>query len=230
MEKLILIIKVLILSGFSAFGQMELQKPLTHCNTTSSANEICYLTVYPESQLVPGDQGTAYFIVGNSLGETRCSLDVSWCSVSMTNHPPNDTLYISFSFNDSDTMRYASIQIHKMSFEFCGPMDVSVVLYQDPRTTLSVSPSNQVVPESPLSDLEVYPNPGNGIFTISPGGNINSNLDISICDFSGRRVLMQQFSGQDKYHFDLSSEPEGIYFIRIVTEAESRVVKWVHFE
>lgn len=235
MKKSLLIIKILILTGSYAFGHGELQKSFFKPSALSgdsvaTAENICYLTVYPESQLVSGDQGTTYFIVGNSLGQTRCSLNVPWCTVSITNHPPNDTLYTSFSFNDSDTVRYASIQIHKMSYEFCGPMDVTVVLYQDPGGTLSVSQPGSIgagAVENSLADLEVYPNPGNGIFTIRPGGNDYSNLDISICDFSGRRILIQRFNSLAEYHFNLSSEPEGIYVIRITTEAESRVVKWI---
>jgi hypothetical protein len=235
MKKSLLIIKVIILTGSHAFGQGDLQKSFSKASTLGEdsvtiAENICYLTVYPESQLVSGDQGTAYFIVGNSLGQTRCSLNVPWCNVSMTNHPPNDTLYTSFSINDSDTVRYASIQIHKMSYEFCGPMDVTVVLYQDPDATLSVTQlgsKGEGIGENSLADLEIYPNPFNGPFTIGTKGNIIRDLNVSISDINGRTILSQLLSGQAEYHFDLSSEPEGIYFIRIMTEAESRVVKWV---
>jgi hypothetical protein len=242
MKKSLLIIKVIILTGSHAFGQRDLQKPLMESNSLSSVyfndantalsignnniisnsapinvsaddssttdRDVCYLTVYPLEQIVTADSGIASFNITMSGGSCLFYSNAEWCTLSYLYRSP-DILLAHYSTNETDSTRFAVIHIHKMQVNSCGPMDAVVLLYQNGNQGVGIE-------ENSMADFRIYPNPGNGNFTIiSPKGTENANLEANICDMSGRIILTRNLQGQAEYHFDLSSEPEGIYFIRI---------------
>lgn len=62
------------------------------------------------------------------------------------------------------------------------------------------------------NSIDVYPNPSNGIFTIE-GDKINS---LKITNISGQIVLEREVAN-NKIEIDLSSQPNGVYFIKLIT-------------
>jgi len=68
--------------------------------------------------------------------------------------------------------------------------------------------------------IDVFPNPAKNQITFETSGSKKMN-EISILDFSGRKILTQSFSGKNKYTMDVSSLSEGMYFYFIQTESNN---------
>jgi trimeric autotransporter adhesin len=76
------------------------------------------------------------------------------------------------------------------------------------------------VPELAIgnSQITVYPNPGNGMFVFKI---INKQLSPGIIEISnmlGEKVLTTKLNNQNNEMLDLSSQPNGVYFYRVVTD------------
>ena len=69
--------------------------------------------------------------------------------------------------------------------------------------------------------LEVSPNPGNGHFTVSFKSDLRGNLQLSVCDATGKYVYLKSrrdFNVELKELLDLTALPKGIYIVQ--TEIE----------
>jgi len=60
------------------------------------------------------------------------------------------------------------------------------------------------------SKLRVYPNPGNGIYTVNPE-NPDENFSITVYDFTGRKIL----TSENERQLDLSGFPSAIYLVSL---------------
>jgi hypothetical protein len=69
--------------------------------------------------------------------------------------------------------------------------------------------------------MEIYPNPNSGVFTLV----LNQNAKVEIINALGSVVFTEEFIG--KQTIDLANQAEGIYFIKVETENESKVEKIV---
>jgi len=65
--------------------------------------------------------------------------------------------------------------------------------------------------------VSIYPNPGNGIFTIVFSNPIQKEMKISIQNALGQLMLSSPnlITGNEKIVVDLNSQPSGIYFVKI---------------
>ncbi len=75
------------------------------------------------------------------------------------------------------------------------------------------------------SNLEIYPNPTDGIFVSELTQQENKPVVMTITDVSGRIIEVGEFNNKHIVHqFDLSSEGPGIYFLQVIGEGinESR--------
>lgn len=70
-------------------------------------------------------------------------------------------------------------------------------------------------------NMEVYPNPNNGQFTIK----LNQSAKVEIISAVGHVVYSSQLIGKEM--IDLSSQAEGVYFVKVETKTESKVQKVV---
>jgi hypothetical protein len=71
--------------------------------------------------------------------------------------------------------------------------------------------------ETPNKEIQIYPNPTLGIFTIIPNKYRDQTLEVNVIDLMGRSVLIRSCKGADKYFFDLSGSQQGCYFVKIKT-------------
>lgn len=76
-------------------------------------------------------------------------------------------------------------------------------------------------------DLEISPNPGNGIFRISTKTQTLQNYHIEILDSNGRRLLEQQ-NQLEEFVLDISQFPQGSYFLKISNGREFGSFKIIH--
>ncbi len=64
----------------------------------------------------------------------------------------------------------------------------------------------------------VFPNPTAGIFTMEMIiFDATQPIQVEILSMMGERVLQTERAGQQRYEFDLTARPKGIYLIRVVT-------------
>lgn len=64
------------------------------------------------------------------------------------------------------------------------------------------------------NSIFVFPNPGNGVFTISAASPLE-NATIKVYTFSGHLVYAKENCFGNKYHFDISQFSDGVYYLEI---------------
>jgi len=77
-------------------------------------------------------------------------------------------------------------------------------------------------------DFVLYPNPGNGLYSVLYNSTASETLHMQVYDVMGREVLHNQWAiknGENRQSIDLSSAPAGIYFAKIAGEKGSGTVK-----
>jgi hypothetical protein len=74
-------------------------------------------------------------------------------------------------------------------------------------------------PEAGENFFKVYPNPTTGMFTLELS-LLASTITVEIYGVMGEQILMQEVSGFMMYEFDLSSQPRGIYIVRVLNGDE----------
>lgn len=93
---------------------------------------------------------------------------------------------------------------------------------------IDLVPATDATPEDAVPALLVYPNPTSGVFIVEWK---NANLDFCcfrIYDQSGRLLISDQLT-KETNTIDLSSQPEGIYYLQLIeagnTSAFQKIVK-----
>lgn len=76
---------------------------------------------------------------------------------------------------------------------------------------------------SEASGIEIYPNPTDGLLYINSSSTINK---VIVADMTGK-IIMDVNGGSDKVELDLSSNPKGIYVLKVISEDDSIVEKIV---
>jgi hypothetical protein len=68
-------------------------------------------------------------------------------------------------------------------------------------------------------NVSMYPNPNNGVFTVSVNNVKNSNVEVVAYDFTGKRVFANNATVKDNYltQVNLSNLPKGIYAVQVKT-------------
>ncbi len=126
----------------------------------------------------------------------------------------------------NDTTVVADPSYSGETFSFNPGFRVEQVLF-DPELWI-ISKDNKVIEkENPDAEqLEVYPNPGDGIFTIHSKRTDLYARSLRITDRLGKDIYSIEYSNiNSKQTADLSGKPAGIYFFRIETESGDVVKK-----
>ena len=72
---------------------------------------------------------------------------------------------------------------------------------------------------STVSNFEVFPNPGQGLFNVSITLESAQSVDLQVFDLQGQLLNVQHSMGQSNlFTIDLSDKPTGLYIIRLITE------------
>ena len=108
---------------------------------------------------------------------------------------------------------------------FCG----SIHNYSDLAyfTTLPGEPNKSILTASNVNtEMLVYPNPSNGVFTLSVSGIQNPSV-LSISNVEGQEVYKEAISGNTNEQIDLSNLAKGMYFVRLLNSNNTQIKKIV---
>ncbi len=73
------------------------------------------------------------------------------------------------------------------------------------------------------TNFTIYPNPGNGVFTLQ-SSVVSGKLSVEVYNVLGEKVYSHyQITKSSNYQIDLSSQPNGIYLYRVLTEDGSLI-------
>jgi hypothetical protein len=166
------------------------------------------LSVTPSNRNVPASAGATTFTVTSNSTWTAGS-SAAWCTVNGSGSG-NGVITANVTSNETNTVRIATITI-------------SVSGLASQTVTVTQAASTVGSDEHLLVDLQVYPNPTRGIFRLKAGKMKDQDIEVSVLDISGKKILSRNCSGAEEYSFDISQEPKGYYFIRISSEKSSEI-------
>ena len=67
-------------------------------------------------------------------------------------------------------------------------------------------------------NISIFPNPSSGNFTIK--NNFSGNYQIEIFNSLGQKIFRKEKLNQNDFEFDLGDHPDGIYFVRIISDGK----------
>ncbi len=68
------------------------------------------------------------------------------------------------------------------------------------------------------NNINIYPNPSNGIFTVTNPQGFKNLMGLEITDITGKIIFSKDVASNVSTKIDISNQPAGIYFIKINTE------------
>jgi hypothetical protein len=77
--------------------------------------------------------------------------------------------------------------------------------------------------ENEMSNLNVQPNPSNGIFTLTFPTDVNQ-LNLQLLDLNGKTLSSQQLNGSE-FELNYANLSEGIYLLQISSISETKMVR-----
>ena len=105
----------------------------------------------------------------------------------------------------------------------CQDIKASGEIWKFFRTKSLLCGANAVDESSALSDeLSAYPNPSNGVFNLKT--DKAENAQIKIYNMYGEYIYEQNFKSSNQ-QIDLSSQPNGVYFLQLKTAAGNSIKK-----
>ena len=71
-------------------------------------------------------------------------------------------------------------------------------------------------------EVQVYPNPSNGVCNILVNGN-NSKLNVLVFNVIGEKMFETKILGEHQAKLDLTGLETGLYIVQVVDEARSKI-------
>ena len=161
--------------------------------TITSGNDSCFnatgvLTVSEDSAVVVNNGGAAEFIAGNKITFKPGFLAETGSNVSGYITETND---------------------------FCGNQAALVANSISDREPLPAQMPEHFADSQ--SDIIVYPNPGKALFNVILN-DVYNRVSISVKNLHGGSIMEQDLTGITEFKLDMSSQPDGLYFLVVRTE------------
>lgn len=150
------------------------------------------------------------------LWDGRCNQGYPNCS---SNNVPNGTYYYIITlYNCTGSIEYNGyIAIY-------GAKNMEVVSTNNPVST------NNSIFQNNSSDISIFPNPNSGKFQIllTTNNSLKRIHQITIFDIRGSKVWETLNTSNQLFEIDISSQPKGIYFVKIENEQGIKVEKIIY--
>ena len=112
--------------------------------------------------------------------------------------------------NDACMQMFSTGQKARMKTALTGPR-VSL-------TTSAVCTPTSIKPElNLLSNIQVYPNPTQGILHIQ-SADILKNITLNVFDYTGKKYVSQNYMNTSEIHISLSDYAKGIYLVQLIAD------------
>ncbi|MCB9024484.1 MAG: T9SS type A sorting domain-containing protein [Lentimicrobiaceae bacterium] len=180
--------------------------------TVTQAGTSPTLLVTPANQNVNEFAGAVEYIVTSNSSWTASS-DSAWCLVT-AGGIGNGTIVANYSANPYYDSRVATISVTTSG------LPVQRVTLTQAQTTVSVQ-------EVEKNEIRLIPNPARGLFSIYADQSSFSRLEVSIVTLAGATLQNRVCQGDNIYKFDMSTAPQGCYFVKIKTPKEILIRKLV---
>ena len=165
-------------------------------NTTTGGMPPATLAVTPPDRAIPATAGSAvFFVSSNTLWSA--SSNVSWCSVTQGGSF-NDTIVASCSENLTSAPRVATITVR------AGGTDSVMVTVTQAKSNLGIGILSN-------DGIQIWPNPGKGLFTIRIPECFRGETEISVHDLNGNCLFRKTFGLSENIVLDLSTVVPGVY-------------------
>jgi plastocyanin len=176
--------------------------------TVTQAGVPLTLMVTPPNQDVTFSDGSTSFTVQSNTNWTATS-GAAWCTVTPSGSG-DGTINAQFSENPTALPRVA---------------EITVIVTGLPSVIVTVSQDGSAVSVAENEDLNfaIYPNPTQGAFKVASDEFPKGTGFITILDLNGKSVGSQNLDGSREYRFDLGTQPQGFYFIRVKSGDTSSV-------
>jgi len=166
-------------------------------------------------------------VVVNPLPTAIFSPDLEGYGIEFNNLSVNATSY-EWNFGDGATSTDFE-PTHTYSID--GSVDMYLVASNDcGNDTAFLNLANVNVEEvTPIENLQLYPNPSNGIFNLQFNAYANEKVAISVFDTKGSLLNTfngMQHVGSNNLMLDCSQFPSGIYLLHISTESSASVERF----
>ena len=112
-------------------------------------------------------------------------------------------------------MSQNALAAHLNHGDACGPCDLL-------KSSINKGEST---PFTDSDELTVFPNPSDGIVTIS-FKSIKKNVQVDVLDVSGKVIQTENFANGNNFSLELEVN-EGIYFLRLRYEGQQKMIKVV---
>jgi hypothetical protein len=170
--------------------------------TVTQAGAAPTLNVSPSNQNVSYVAGmTTFSVTSNSTWNASCP--DTWCAVN-PNGSGNGTITANYTQNPNNSQRIAAITV---TVSGLSPENVTVTQAAYPVSVENLQNNG----------IQIYPNPSDGSFSIYPNEYKDQTMSVSVLDITGRTILARECKDETEYRFNLSSSPDGYYFIKIKT-------------
>jgi photosystem II stability/assembly factor-like uncharacterized protein len=170
------------------------------------------LQVTPSNRNVAPGAGSTDYTVASNTGWTAVA-DSAWCVVTPAGNG-NGSIIADYALNPYYFTRVATITV-----TVAGIPAQQVTLTQAQSTVSVADPQN--------GEIRLYPNPTAGKFRIISRGNPPGSLEARVMDLTGKLISIQHCTIPDDCVFDLTTLPEGCYFVKISTSKAFQIHKLV---
>jgi len=90
-----------------------------------------------------------------------------------------------------------------------------------------ITESNSPQPEIEKSSLDIYPNPVHDILQIDLKKFGSSQIDLIVCDGSGKVIFKKSVTGNEQQLLDVSGLKAGSYVLTILSGNDNESVKFI---
>lgn len=177
--------------------------------TVNQQAALATLSVTPATKTVSDPSGNAFFDIITNASWTASS-DASWC-LPINSGFGSGGLMVVYEQNLTPVIRTSNIQV-----SVSGIPPVVVQLFQLPSF---VSTGNELE-----NQIQLFPNPTNGLFALSGASGQIVDMNVTIIDANSKTIVSQKCKDATTYTFDLTQYPAGAYFVK--AEINNKMLTW----
>lgn len=146
---------------------------------------------------------------------------------------------ITLEYNATKTVRTITLPypvIDARGVKYSGSLSLqpytSLVLMKDPNPTASTLKSASLIDgnledaSDEIMNVDIYPNPSSGNFTVRFSGLPNNESYIDIIDITGKKIASRQVSSTLEV-FDLNNQRSGVYLVRAIQGKHETIQKLI---